>query len=95
MLSPSDQRKAERKTKTEMVVTEFSKKIEKVEAKYQMVPIMERKRSVSVTGTRPVHYENNFFEQTPEEGAKYVDPQDPLVHPLKKCKRKFLRVSSQ
>ena len=74
---------------------EFSKKIEKVEAKYKMVPIMEKKRSTSVTGTRPVHYENNFFEQVPEEAAKYADPQDPLVHPLTKYTRKFLRVSSQ
>lgn len=41
---------------------EFSKKIEKVEAKYKMVPIMERKRSLSVTGTRPVQYENAYFE---------------------------------
>ena len=74
---------------------EFSKKIEKVEAKYKMVPIMEKKRSISVTGTRPVQYENNFFEQAPEEAAKYADPQDPLLHSPKKHKRKFLRVSSQ
>ena len=74
---------------------EFSKKIEKVEAKYKMVPIMEKKRSISAAGTRPVHYENNFFEQTPDEAARYADPQDPLAHPLKKYKRKFLRMSSQ
>jgi hypothetical protein len=95
MLSQEEQRKEEQKTKTEMVVLEFSKKIEKVEAKYKMVPIMEKKRSISVTGTRPVQYENNFFEQTSEEAAKYPDPQDPLAHPLKKRNRKFLRVSSQ
>ena len=61
-LTQEEQRKEERKTKTEMVVMEFSKKIEKVEAKYKMVPIMERKRSLSVTGTRPVQYENAYFE---------------------------------
>jgi hypothetical protein len=78
-----------------MVVMEFSKKIEKVEAKYKMVPLMEKKRSMSVSGTRPVHYENNFFEQPPEEANKFPDPQDALMHPLKKnYKRKFLRVNS-
>lgn len=95
VLSQEEQRKEERKTKTEMVVMEFSKKIEQVEAKYKMVPIMEKKRSISVTGTRPLQYENNYFEQTPEEAAKYADPQDPLAHPLEKRNRKFLRVSSQ
>ena len=74
VLSQEEQRKEERKTKTEMVVMEFSKKIEQVEAKYKMVPIMEKKRSISVTGTRPLQYENNYFEQTPEEAAKYADP---------------------
>ena len=56
-----EEQKKLRKTKTEMVVMEFSKKIEEVEAKYKMVPIMEKKRSISVSGTRPVNYENNFF----------------------------------
>ena len=74
VLSQEEQRKEERKTKTEMVVMEFSKKIEQVEAKYKMVPVMEKKRSISVTGTRPLQYENNYFEQTPEEAAKYADP---------------------
>jgi len=45
-----------------MVVMEFSKKIEKVEAKYKMVPIMEKKRSTSVQVTRPIAYDNSFFE---------------------------------
>lgn len=86
--------KQARRTKTEMVVTEFSKRIEQVEAKYKMVPIMERKRSISVMGTRPLEYENNFFEQSPAEAVKYPDPQDVLMHPLKKNKRRFLRVNS-
>jgi len=93
-LTQEEQRKEERKTKTEIVVTEFSKKIEKVEAKYKMVPRMERKRAVTVVGTKPLQYENNFFEQAPED-AKYADPQDPLLHPLKKHNRRFLRVNSQ
>lgn len=59
-----------------------------------MVPSMEKKRSISVMGTRPLEYENNFFEQTPEEAAKHPDPQDVLMHPLKKNKRRFLRVNS-
>ena len=54
--------KAARKTKTEIVVAEFSKKIEEVEAKYKMVPIMERKRSNSIGETIPSQYENNYFE---------------------------------
>ena len=63
--------KQARKTKTEMVVTEFSKKIEKVEAKYKMVPIMEKKRSISINCTRPLSYQNNFFDQSEEETTKY------------------------
>ena len=70
-----------------MVVMEFSKKIEQVEAKYKMVPIMEKKRSLSASVTRPVAYENKFFEQEPEEAAKYADPQDAVLHPLKKHRR--------
>jgi len=63
--------KQARKTKTEMVVMEFSKKIEKVEAKYKMVPIMEKKRSISINCTRPLSYQNNFFDQSEEETTKY------------------------
>jgi len=63
--------KQARKTKTEMVVMEFSKKIEKVEAKYKMVPIMEKKRSISINCTRPLSYQNNFFDQSEEEAPKY------------------------
>jgi hypothetical protein len=63
--------KQARKTKTEMVVMEFSKKIEKVEAKYKMVPIMEKKRSISINCTRPLSYQNNFFDQSEEEAHKY------------------------
>lgn len=59
-----------------------------------MVPIMERKRATTVTGTRPLQYENNYFEQAPED-AKFPDPQDPLLHPLKRYNRRFLRVNSQ
>jgi len=63
--------KQARKTKTEMVVMEFSKKIEKVEAKYKMVPTMEKKRSISINCTRPLSYQNNFFDQSEEETTKY------------------------
>lgn len=63
--------KQARKTKTEMVVMDFSKKIEKVEAKYKMVPIMEKKRSISINCTRPLSYQNNFFDQSEEEAPKY------------------------
>ena len=63
--------KQARKTKTEMVVMDFSKKIEKVEAKYKMVPIMEKKRSISINCTRPLSYQNNFFDQSEEETTKY------------------------
>lgn len=61
-MSQEEMVKAARKTKTEIVVAEFSKKIEEVEAKYKMVPIMERKRSNSIGETIPSQYENNYFE---------------------------------
>ena len=77
-----------------MVVMEFSKKIEKVEAKYKMVPIMEKKRSTSVQVTRPIAYDNSFFEQSEEDSKKYMDPQDPLAHPTKKHNRRYLRINS-
>ena len=35
-------------TKTELIVEEFSKKIEETEAKYQIMPIMKKGRSLSV-----------------------------------------------
>ena len=48
---------------------------------------MEKKRSLSATGTRPVAYENNFFKQESEDEAKYADPPDAVLHPLKKHRR--------
>ena len=37
-----------RRQKTEMVVDQYIEKINKIEAKYQMVPIMKKRRSYSV-----------------------------------------------
>lgn len=53
-----------KQSKTEIIVNEFSKKIEKFEEKYKMVPEMTKNRSYSYS--RPMN-RRSIFEQTEEE----------------------------
>ena len=57
-----------------------------------MVPMMKRKRpnSARIYKPRPI------FDLDPEDPVErdLPDPAEPLMHPLRKSKRKYLRVNS-
>lgn len=46
-MTEAEEQLMQRKRKTEVVVEEYIEKITKIEAKYKMVPSMEKKRSQS------------------------------------------------
>jgi len=78
-------------TKTELIVDEFNKKIEETEAKYQIMPIMKKGRSLSVD----IEDDYSYFERHEDDDDDLPDPTDIHMHPLRKKKRRYLRVNSQ
>lgn len=77
-----------------MVVDEYICRINKLEEKYQMVPMMKRRRARSADrAKRTVDKYFELSEQEYDEGK--VDPCDPPLHPRKKGRnRRFLKIQS-
>jgi hypothetical protein len=75
-------------------VDEFIDKINEVEAKYELVPEMSKARSKSADRVLLDH--EDYFAVSDSDLIKGIqDPANPLIHPLKKRNRQYLRVHSQ